>query len=230
MLDLPRVYHGLVSRSCLDSLRRAAGSCFPGPSPDISNAVGLAFFVRNFVMTDLPLVISGHCSESTGGQGARHAHHGEVSDIPFLPQNISEIWPLEVPFFWSGPTIYAASVYLALKAVGRQDLSSRIDRSRLYAFCLVFHHDYADRVVPHIKNMRGSTDQLKIAREMIAILYLRLQSLATNIGFRLRLRTRQESRQSAIEDIRAAMDSVEKKSAAHFSTVRSCVASKTWIY
>jgi glycosyltransferase involved in cell wall biosynthesis len=187
LLQLPRVYHGLVSKKCLDNLRKISGSCFPGPSPDMANAIGLCAVINSFVIVDIPIAISGNCRESAGGQNAVHAHHGELIDKKFLPKDIIESWPLIVPHFWSGSTIWAASVILALQKSQQHKYLDKIKLNRLYAMCLVFHPEYMSRISESIQhnNLNNIVDILSINFSKIWVWSLRTQSLLKNIKFKV---------------------------------------------
>lgn len=136
---MPRVYHGFVRKTTLDMLFKITGSYFPGPSPDMSNAVGLALLVGKYIEIDLPVVISGHSKKSTGGMGGEKLHHGKIEDQPHLPLNTAELWSYLIPKFWSGATIYAESARLAAKRTGAK---LTLNYAYLWAFCLVFESQH----------------------------------------------------------------------------------------
>ena len=134
---LPRVYQGFASRSALAKLRERCGTCFPGASPDMANAVGLSTFVDQVLWDDRPLVVSGHSPKSGGGQGAAGLHHGRLEDQSHLPATTIANWNPAIPHFWSGRTIYAQSACDALRASRHPD-PPLLDPTRLYAACLIY--------------------------------------------------------------------------------------------
>lgn len=134
---LPRVYQGFVSRRSLNALFDKCGSYFPGPSPDMANAVALAPFVNSTLYTEQPIVISGYSPRSGGSAGASGKHHGRLEDQPHLPAGTLEHWDDAIPRFWSGVTIYAQSALAAARAVLHPPLPP-IGYHRLYAACLIF--------------------------------------------------------------------------------------------
>lgn len=144
--DLPSVYHGVVSKRALDALKLSAGTYFPGPSPDMANAVGLSAVIDRFARVDMPIVISGVCPDSGAAEGARHSHQGEIADKEFLAADTALLWPAQVPFYFSGPTLWATSLVRALVATGRKSLLPKIRYDRLYAACVVFAPLYRSRV------------------------------------------------------------------------------------
>jgi len=142
--DLPRLYQGFVKKSTLDKLKAESGTYFPGPSPDMANAVGLTKFVKKHIYADSPCIISGQGKKSTGGQGSEKKHHGEIKNIGHLPKNTAADWTKEIPFFWSGPTIYSESAQKALELTNRLDL--KLNFNYLYAICLLYERGYVDQV------------------------------------------------------------------------------------
>lgn len=151
ILNMPRVYHGVVKRSVLNVLMQESGSFYPGPSPDIANAVALCKYRINVVSIDIPLIISGQSISSAGGQGALGLHFGDISKIKQLPVDTASNWSSKVPFYWSGYTIYAESVIQSLKRMKMDNLLNMINFEYLYATCLIFDIDYRDRVLKVLK-------------------------------------------------------------------------------
>ena len=141
--DLPCVYHGFISNRALTALYERTGSYFPGPSPDMANAVGLCAVLGTLRRTPEVLVITGHSGRSTAGAGTQRKHHGPVAGQSHLPQDTVKTWFADIPFFWSGPTIYAQSLRSALSRTGNTNLGPA-GKSCVYASCFVYHREYAD--------------------------------------------------------------------------------------
>lgn len=153
--DLPCVYHGFIRRSVLDKLYELTGSFFPGPSPDMANAIGLTAVLKKLRRSTRVLVITGHSISSTAGAGTQRKHHGPVADQKHLPQDTVETWYPEIPFFWSGPTIYAQSLRYALERTGNTALGSP-DMACVYAACRLFHPEYSDAREAAMQHYTGS--------------------------------------------------------------------------
>jgi glycosyltransferase involved in cell wall biosynthesis len=167
MGKLPRVYHGIISKSVLTNLWNKSGSYFPGPSPDMSNAIGLIPFTKKAVQLDFPLVISGHGAKSTGGQAQRKEHHGLIEKQSFLPKDTVNKWDHKIPYFWSGHTIWAESARRALNASGQEIKTNEINYDYLYASCFIYEH-FHKKVFDAIKVNRNS---LEICFTWIKIIY-----------------------------------------------------------
>ncbi len=149
--NLPRVYQSIVSRDILNNLKKISGSFFPGPSPDMANAIGLLNSAQKAVFIDFPIVITGNGYKSTGGEGIRGKHHGQIENKTFLPKNTAQNWEKKNPFFWSGATIYAESAIKAFISSGRKDLVEIFNYNYLYAHCLVFERFYLKEIFDKIK-------------------------------------------------------------------------------
>ncbi len=149
---LPEVYHGIVSRACLNKIKDATGTFFPGSSPDMANAISLALTVQKHVYIDLPIVFSGQNAVSTGGQGMRKQHVGALKDQPHLSHDIEDKWCPRIPKIWTAQTIYAQSAFEVFEAMKRPELLDRINWCYLYAKFSVDHPDYEFLVKPFITN------------------------------------------------------------------------------
>lgn len=139
------VYQGFVSRRALSELHRRTGSHFPGPSPDMANAIGVGPFLGSCRHVARPLIISGHSRVSGAGRGTRKEHRGDIATQAHLPKDTVETWDPSIPFFWSGPTIYAQSLR---RALARTDVAhlGRPGDACLYAACLLYEGSYAREI------------------------------------------------------------------------------------
>lgn len=137
--DMPRAYHGLVSKECMERIYKKAGSYFPGPSPDMGNAAAVCLESNCSAFINDYLIVSGYCYESARGEGNRQAHFGNLEDKPWLPKDIIKRWDTEIPPIFSGETIIADSLTESLKRMGREDLRKKYNYSSLYAYFLWNH-------------------------------------------------------------------------------------------
>jgi Glycosyltransferases involved in cell wall biogenesis len=144
---IPCVYHGLVRRDRLESIYELASTNFPGPSPDISNAIGLSQFCTNFVFCGLPYVISGHSKKSAAGMGHNRSHINELRNVPWLSKYDIDQWSDNLPFYWSAATITAESIIKSLERTGRSDLLEHFNISALYAHMIIYDRVYFKRII-----------------------------------------------------------------------------------
>lgn len=151
MLDLPKVYHGIVSRKALDRVYKNTGSFFPGPSPDMANAIALAYTVKNFALIDMPFILSGFSFKSTGGQGARHAHIGRLEDMPFLPKDTIANWDKGLPKIWTAQTIWAQSVLESLRKMKLIEKCNKFNYNAFYGTFLTYNWNMRRCIYPFLK-------------------------------------------------------------------------------
>jgi len=203
--DLPRVYHGLVSRRSIGALTGLAGTPFPGPSPDMANAVGLSTVISRFIKVSFPVLIAGTCGVSAAAEGARHRHVGEIAQRKFLPDDTAQRWPRLVPHYFSGPTLWAATLIMALDAIGRADVARHLRYDRLYAACSVFAPQYRHRVAEVRRQNPNVAPTPKFILAIAWIWKLRVQALARNIKNRGLARLSSSSSAHQIEDIGLAI-------------------------
>lgn len=182
ILDLPRVYHGVVKREILKKVHAHTGVYSPGPSPDIANAIALTNYLTSYVFVDLPLITSGQGIASAGGRGAQGEHYGEISEVNQLPSNAAEVWNQWVPFYWSGKTIYAESVIKSLTAMGMNSELETFNYDYLYASCLVFDgtSGYRGRIIKAFKE-NSESNAYKILIYFLAIWASRIKFHVRNI-------------------------------------------------
>jgi len=150
---LPRVYHGVVRRKCLDAVRQQSGSYAPGISPDMAASVSLASFVNSVCSVDYPVFVPGASTKSGAGRGVQKTHHGDLSDESFLEQRYVESWPQRVPAFFSGPTMWGAATVQALQATGREDYIKQFSFTALHAACAVFVPSYRCRTLSSFREI-----------------------------------------------------------------------------
>jgi len=136
---LPCLYHGIVNRNTLDEIYKKAKTFFPGPSPDMANAIALTQVIDSYVFVKYPVIISGKSTISAGGAGVLHQHIAKIEDVKHLPKNTSKNWDKRVPKYWTGPTIYAESAIKALEVFQNNEALKKINFDYLYAYIKVFN-------------------------------------------------------------------------------------------
>lgn len=152
MGKLPRVYYGLVARNCLEKVKTITGVFFPGPSPDMANAVSTSLVVENFYYYNFPAFIAGSSSKSTAGLGLKRKHIGNISEIKHLPKNTLSEWDPLIPIFWSGPTIWAQSASVVLK---KMNIDKKINYNYLCARTFVFFPQHRNLIFDAFKQRDG---------------------------------------------------------------------------
>lgn len=116
---MPKVYQAVVSRRFLNMVYEKCSTFSPGPSPDMANAVALSLLNGKLYQYDAPLFISGQCRSFGGGERLIGAYNlKKITEVPFLPQNIEEMWSKRIPTYWCADTIWPQSGIEAVKTMG----------------------------------------------------------------------------------------------------------------
>lgn len=118
---LPKVYQGIVKRETLDKVYKRTGTFFPGGSPDMANSIALALLNPKVIYYDCPLIISGQCKSVGGGERLLKRNNlPHITDVVFLPKDISENWDERLPKYWCADTIWPQSAISAFKKMGEE--------------------------------------------------------------------------------------------------------------
>ena len=145
---LPRVYQGVVKRSVLDELYKRCGSFFPGPSPDMANAVALTYFVDKVWYSDCPTIITGQC-KSVGGGERLLDKLVSLTDVSHLPKDILSYWDNNLPTLWCTDTIWPGSAYVAANRVG---IELDTNYNRIYGHFVFNHPSYKETISQFKRN------------------------------------------------------------------------------
>lgn len=143
---LPRIYYGLVARSCLDRLRDHAGGVFFGSTPDISGAIGLATVVDRYLLVDAPVFLPGSSANSGAGRSGMKQH---VGDLRAAPQTsaFADTWPKSVPPIYSVQTVWAHAALATLDRYDPFGVGGQLSIGSLHAQTLVHNPRYSGVVV-----------------------------------------------------------------------------------
>lgn len=138
MARVTRVYQGILSRQLLDKVKASTGSYFPGPVPDMTNAVASAFLAEKHVFMEYPIIIAGGSKSVSKNNKGQKIGHDEIKNVSFLPKNAEQNWSKELPKYWSPPTIWAEGLFKALEKSGMQDMKERFNYPMLFAHFLMW--------------------------------------------------------------------------------------------
>ena len=208
---LPRVYHGFVRKTCLERLYEQTGTFFPGPVPDMSNAVGLVPFVKKHIMADYPFVICGASGHSMAGKGAMKKHHSLLNKEKSLPKETEAQWSNILPVYWSAQTIWAEGALKALDKVGLRDWATAFNLEKNLAACLMYVPDFRQKTFQKIAELRSQRriKRYKIAWYFFQLCWIRANSLVkAMLSMLLRRRLGMYSTQ-ACADAKEAMECLD---------------------
>jgi glycosyltransferase involved in cell wall biosynthesis len=140
--NLPRSYHGIIKKECIENVKRITGWYFGGLSPDIYSTVSLSCFVKKHCVIDYPFSIAGICPSSTTAQAIIGVHTGKLEDAPHFRHRGVYNWEAVIPQFYSVETIWSESGIKALKDLKREELLINFNSYRLYIYSIYINRKY----------------------------------------------------------------------------------------
>jgi hypothetical protein len=179
--DLPKLYHGLVNRRCIDAVYRTAGAYFGGLSPDTYISLALSCVAKTVIVVDYPLTIHG-ASRTSGAivEGALKQHSRRLEDAPHLQHRGPYEWNELIPRLYAVETLWVESSLAALRDMKRADLAATINLPRFAARCIASNPDVFVEVHRHVVRTlrrRGSNHPFAEWRFELALTKSRLESL-----------------------------------------------------
>ena len=149
--NMPLLYHGIVRRDVLDKIFAIGGTCFPGSSPDISNAVAITLTSTRCYTYGKIITISGASMFHGGGVYLTKKKHPDLNDIKWLLPGAVDKWDVRLPKIGEGESIWCDSAIKALQYMKRHDIIERINFEYLYLHFALCHKDLYDIVIDFSK-------------------------------------------------------------------------------
>lgn len=179
-LGLPRVYHGIVRRTCLEAIRSRTGHYFGGVSPDMYGAATLALVAEKAVALDYPFTLPGSSGCSASGRSNTGRYVGRLTEEPSMVAYGNLPWPVMVPPFFGVETVWAEAMVEALQDMGEGKLLSGFNYRQLFARCLVKHRAFAGLIGASLR--AASTESKRVpAVDMAAVGLYCMGILATSV-------------------------------------------------
>ncbi len=146
-VNMPRLYHGLVKKEALLRLYKTCGTFFPGASPDIAVATGLACHIDRHAHYDGVFSIAGASKTSNTGLSTVKENVGQLEDIKFLDKNYIDQWDSRIPKVWAVSTIWPQSMIQSLNDCKH---TTEINLAKYYAFLLAISYAFSPKIVKKI--------------------------------------------------------------------------------
>jgi Glycosyl transferase family 2 len=143
--ELPKLYHGLVQRELLETMKRRSGQYVHGSSPDMSAAIGLTQVCSRFVSVNYPLTVPGASGGSNTGCSAMKQHKGPMGDDAQTRAFLAGGWSPGVPRFFAVETVWAHAALDTLRHYA-PDAVLRFNYPRLLAACRMEHPEYVQAI------------------------------------------------------------------------------------
>jgi len=168
VMDLPRAYAGMVSRSLVDRIISAHGALFGGVSPDIYSAALIAMECKSAYRVDYPIIVPGACGSSTSGQSARGKHVSGLRANAHIAAFRDLIWDDRIPEYYSVPTVWGFSILKAIE--DNPHWLRRANFSHLYVKCAVKDPQYICFVLRSFSNHLQRSGALRTSFELLTAL------------------------------------------------------------
>lgn len=147
--DIPRLYHGIVKKECLDEIKSITGKYFDGLTPDIYISVALCFTCSKVCRIEYPVTISGICPKSGSADSATGRHTGKLKDAPHFAGHDSYTWDPKAPAIYSVESIWAETVLHALNNFSAKEYYDAFRIDILDGICLKKYPQFADEIKQH---------------------------------------------------------------------------------
>lgn len=148
-LDIPRLYHGIISRNALEKVKSMTGKYFDGLTPDIYMATALCFTCQKICRLGYPVTISGICPKSGSADSATGRHTGKLEDAPHFKGHDKYEWDDRVPSIYSVESIWAETVLHALSNFKKDFLSEYFAIDVLDGICLNRYPQFKTAIKEH---------------------------------------------------------------------------------
>lgn len=145
--DMARLYHGLVRREVLQSIKRERGVYFGGLTPDIYMAVALSIVSKKVKHIKYPISISGICPISGASDSATGKHVGRLRDAPHFKGHSAYLWDKKVPPLYSVETIWAETALHALLDFNQMKLYDCFNERLIIAICAYKYKSLYNEVI-----------------------------------------------------------------------------------
>jgi len=178
--SIPRLYYGIVKIEALRKLKEEIGCLFPGPSPDMANAIALCFVIKKLCWIDYPIFIPGVGRKSGAGLGAQNKHTGKLDQWSHLSKIYINNWSSLIPKIFGGQTIWAEDAIQALKKVGHEEYLKYLNMESVYARSYIKHKRFR-------KEIKGCLNEIEkfsmysFFAELLKFTLFRFLSLCNNI-------------------------------------------------
>ncbi len=148
-LDLPRLYHGIVRRNILENIKNIVGFYFGGLTPDMYMAIALSLTCKKVIRVQYSITISGICSRSGSSDSATGKHTGDLSAAPHFRGHSNYKWDPLVPAFYSVDTIWADTLFHALRDFKQERLIEFYNLPLFSSICMKRYPRYSELILRH---------------------------------------------------------------------------------
>lgn len=151
-LNIPRLYHGIVKKSALEVIKETTGNYFGGLTPDMYMAIALSQVCNKVIKVNYSVTISGICPKSGSSDSATGKHTGDLNEAPHFRGHNEYKWENIIPSFYSVDTIWADSLFHALRDFQRTDMIRQFNLNLFAGICMEKYPEYRNMILNHAIN------------------------------------------------------------------------------
>lgn len=176
-LDMPRLYHGIVKKTCLEDIKEQTGKYFDGLTPDIYMAVALSFVCKKTLRIDTPITISGICPTSGSNDSATGKHTGKLEDAPHFRGHTNYHWDEHIPAFYSVDTIWAETLMQALTVFKQDEIKHLFNLSLFEALCIEKYGQFKTCIEGHAykNNITHFSMRIQLLKHKLQMLCIKME-------------------------------------------------------
>lgn len=146
---MAKIYHGIVKKAVLEDVQKNGDCLFPGPTPDMSGAVSIAFFINKYAILNIPIVIPGMSSMVGGGVMGKVL---KLEDVKFINDIDRNKWPSDYPPLWATELIWPVCAINALKNVHQESCIPWVNKNKVLSRLVAIHRTYLKDVLSYADN------------------------------------------------------------------------------
>lgn len=136
---MAKIYHGIVRKSVLEDVQNIGECLFPGPTPDMSGAVSITFFIKKYAMLNIPIVLPGMSRMVGGGVMGKVL---QLDEVKFITDSDREKWPVDFPALWANELIWPIGVLNALKSVKHEECIPWLNKNKMFSRLVLINKAY----------------------------------------------------------------------------------------
>lgn len=159
---MAKIYHGIVKRSLIETIKEKSGKYFDGLSPDIYMSVLLSYYSQKAVKLSYPCTLPGICAKSGTADSSSGKHTGELKDAPHFAGHETYEWDSKAPYVYSVETIWADTALHALKNIRDEIYYPKFRVDELDARCYYKYKQFRPRLLEHAKSYGFSSFRIRL--------------------------------------------------------------------
>ena len=137
--DMAKFYHGIVKRDLIEKVISVGGTCCPGPTPDMSSAASIAFFIKKYAYVNIPVIIPGMSKMVGGGVMGKVL---QLEEVNFITQSVRDNWEKGFPRLWATELIWPDCALKAVDYVGHSEYRRYYNKNKTLSRLYVMHKNY----------------------------------------------------------------------------------------